>query len=356
MPFYVRVRWVSLGMLWLAMPCLWGQQPAGLEPPRDSQGRQSIFDAMSEDMDGLLEIRLTTDLGQLIKKRTAEEYQPAHIQFVCPSGQVVDGPLEVKARGKTRKEICSHPPIKVKWKKKALDSLGFSRFNEMKVVWQCKPGRLYEQTLLKEYMVYRMNNLVTPYSYRVKLARITLTDARDSSRQFVKYGFFLEDDEQLALRLNGKLVDEPVKTAGRFSREEMLRFFVFQYMVSNTDWSFGNLHNVRVLQLETGRTIPIGYDYDYSGVVAAIYAVPHESLPIKSVRERYYKGIDCKGSEIQELNDFFLTKKEAIMAYCEQFPLLDNADRKDVVHYMGAFFDMLESRTGLKQVINELKQ
>ncbi len=321
------------------------------QAPKDSLGRKSIFDEMAEEMDSLLECHLYTDLGQLIKKRTVEAYQPAKIQFTSSSGKIIKTPLEIKARGKTRKEICMHPPIKVKWKKKSLDSLGYSHFNEMKVVLQCRIGSAYEQSLLREYLAYRLYNFISPFSFRVKLARFNLIDTRDTTRHFLKYGFFLEDEEELSQRLQGTLLDTPVINTAAFEREALLRFFVFQYMIGNTDWSFGNEHNVKMLKLGTGKIVPIGYDFDYAGLVAALYAVPHESLPIKSVKERYYKGIDCSAKEIQMLNDFFLAHKTALTQFSDTFPFLEKDAHRDVALYLKSFYNLLESRYGLGQVI-----
>ncbi len=325
-------------------------------PIPDSLGRPSLFDALYATQDDILEINLTTDLGTLIKKRTVEAYQPAHIQFQIPGGTMVDRSIEIKARGITRKEICSHPPIKVKFKKKTLDTLGFSKFNEMKVVWQCKPGKAYEQWLCREYLVYRLYNIVSPYSYRVKLLKIHVIDSRDTSKQHLKYGFFLEDDGQLSQRLNGELTEEPIKNASRFIREHLLRFFVFQYMVGNTDWSFGNLHNVRFMNFpELRKAMPIPYDFDYAGVVSAPYAIPHESLPIKDVRERHYQGVECTESEIVLLNKFFSERKPEILDYCEKFPHLDAVTKKDVLSYLNSFFEILDRKNGVGQFIGQFK-
>lgn len=323
--------------------------------PPDSSGRISIFDAMAKDMDSILECRLYTDMGQLLKKRTLEEYQPARIILRGIAGQkALDMPLEIKARGKTRKEICMHPPIKVKWKKKLLDSLGFSNFNEMKVVWQCRLGKTYEQYIFKEYLAYRLYNIISPYSYRVKLVRFTILDSRDTSKQFIKYGFFLEDDEQLAQRLQGRLLETPVTNTASFDPKALFQFFVFQYMIGNTDWSFANQHNVRMLRPNAGKAIPIAYDFDYAGLVGALYAVPHESLPIKSVKERYYKGTDCTKQDLQSLNMFFLNKKDDIKRCSRDFPFLEKDGHKEIDNYLEGFFSILEGRYGLGTVIKTL--
>jgi hypothetical protein len=294
-------------------------------------------------------------MGQLMKKRTLEEYQPARMIIKGIAGQkTIDGPLEIKARGKTRKEICMHPPIKVKWKKKSLDSLGFSPFNEMKVVLQCRLGKTYEQYIFKEYLAYRLYNMISPYSYRVKLVRFCISDTRDTSKQFIKYGFFLEDDEQLAQRLHGRLLETPVSNTMSFDQDALFQFFVFQYMIGNTDWSFGNQHNVKMLRPNAGKVIPIGYDFDYAGLVGALYAVPHESLPIKSVKERYYKGTDCTKQQVQALNTFFLDKKEDVIAYSQYFPFLEKDGHREIDTYLKEFFALLGGRYGLATVIKTL--
>lgn len=255
-----------------------------------------------------------------------------------------------------RKEICTYPPIKIKWKKSLLDSLGLSPYNDTKVVWQCKQGKHYEQILLREFMTYRLYNLISPYSYRVQLVQMDITDEKSPHKNYQKYGFFLEDDAQLQARLKGTFSEDPSKKPSAIMREEALRFYVFQYMVGNTDWSLGNLHNVRLLEFsEIPKSVIIPYDFDYAGLVSAAYAIPHETIPIKDVRERYYKGGRCTDQEIELVNKFFLEQKPLILEYCEGFPYLDEASKKDVLSYIGSFFAILEHKNGLHQVIGELK-
>lgn len=127
-------------------------------------------------------------------------------------------------------------------------------------------------------------------------------------------------------------------------------------MIGNTDWSLGNLHNVRLLEFsEIPKSVIVPYDFDYAGLVSAAYAIPHETIPIKDVRERYYKGGRCTDHEIDLLNQFFLKQKPLILDYCDHFPYLDEGARKDVLSYLSSFFDILERKNGLHQVIGELK-
>jgi len=327
-------------------------QPSSPIPTQDSLGRESLFDAMSLHPDSIVQLRFTTDLGGLIRTRTKETYQDASITYTNRDGKTISRDVEVKARGNIRKEICSHPPIKIKWKRKTLDSLGYSRHNEMKVVWQCREGKHYEQVLLREFMAYRLYNLISPYSFRVQLAKMEVQDAAHPQRYHSKYAFFIEDESQFEERTQGEFQDTLLKSQRELVRDELLTLYVFQYMIGNTDWSLGNLHNVRILHFPTlDKSIVVPYDFDYAGMVGANYAVPHETLPIKDVRERYYKGGECSEQEIQRLTQLFLAKKQLILSYCEQFPHLDGLVKKDLVDYMESFFLMLEDKRGLHQVI-----
>ena len=327
-------------------------QPSSPIPTKDSLGRESLFDAMSLHPDSIVHLRFTTDLGGLIRTRTKETYQNASITYTDRDGKAISRNVEVKARGNIRKEICSHPPIKIKWKRKTLDSLGYARHNEMKVVWQCREGKHYEQVLLREFMAYRLYNLISPYSFRVQLAKMEVHDAAHPQRQYSKYAFLIEDESQFEERTQGKFRDTLLKSQRELLRDELLTLYVFQYMIGNTDWSLGNLHNVRILHFPTlDKSVVVPYDFDYAGMVGANYAVPHETLPIKDVRERYYKGGECSEPEIQRLTQLFLDKKQPVLSYCEQFPHLDGFVKKDLVDYIEGFFLILEDKRGLHQVI-----
>ena len=52
----------------------------------------------------------------------------------------------------------------------------------MKMVMDCKRGTIYEQHLLSEYYVYKMQNIITEYSYRVGLIQVTHVDTSDKNK------------------------------------------------------------------------------------------------------------------------------------------------------------------------------
>jgi hypothetical protein len=77
-------------------------------------------------------------------------------------------------------------------------------------------------------------------------------------------------------------------------------------MIGNTDFSVLDAfsdepccHNGKVLATEEGALIVLPYDFDQSGIINTEYAVPHESLPIRSVRTRYFRGFCRFDSELE---------------------------------------------------------
>ena len=50
-------------------------------------------------------------------------------------------------------------------------------------------------------------------------------------------------------------------------------------------------HNARLIgPLAPGQTVPIPYDFDFSGLVSAPYAGPPPELDIADIRQRLYRG------------------------------------------------------------------
>jgi hypothetical protein len=101
-------------------------------------------------------------------------------------------------------------------------------------------------------------------------------------------------------------------------------------------------HNVKILRLSgfgTAGYIAVPYDFDYSGLVDAHYALPAEFLNIISVRERYYVG-PCRPDldyvlAIEQLN----FHREEILNLVWNFEYLDQKVKKSLVAYLEEYFD-----------------
>ena len=59
-------------------------------------------------------------------------------------------------------------------------------------------------------------------------------------------------------------------------------------MIGNTDWAVPNNHNVKLIYDKERKLAPplvVPYDFDYSGLVDASYAVPNEVIGTEKVTE-----------------------------------------------------------------------
>ena len=145
--------------------------------------------------------------------------------------------------------------------------------------------------VIREYLVYKLYNLLTPKSFKARLARVSFYDSSRQKEVNNFYCFLLEEDAQLARR-NGTHILEKKMIAGEGTETEtFLKMAVFQYMIGNTDWSVPYLHNIRLLAIDS-LSIPsvVPYDFDHAGIVNAPYAQPAEQLGLQSTRDRRFRG------------------------------------------------------------------
>ncbi len=151
--------------------------------------------------------------------------------------------IQIQTRGNFRlaRRNCDFPPLRLNVKKEPSIGTLFEGQDKLKLVGVCKLGQDYwVQYVLAEYLVYRMFNLFTPMSFRVRLARVTYIDSSGEDDTFTRYGFIIEDDDAMATRNGGWKV--PWETGRQFNpvlleRDQAILVDVFQYMIGNTDWS-----------------------------------------------------------------------------------------------------------------------
>ena len=88
-------------------------------------------------------------------------------------------------------------------------------------------------------------------------------------------------------------------------------------------------------------TVP--YDFDYSGLVSAPYAVPYEGLPLISVSTRFYQGRCAEKAEVMQVLSEFIQKKDSIMKLCSSIPGMNERSIKHVTDYVEEFYTIIEN-------------
>ena len=165
-----------------------------------------------------------------------------------------------------------------------------------------------------EYYVYKMYNLLTPFSYRVRLLRVEYIDTSGKKKPRDNYAFIIEPTDQMALRLNAKEFDRKGISNHSVDRNTATIMGLFQLLVGNTDWSIPNMHNIKLLRVADAKypmPVAVPYDFDYCGIIDAQYAIPNEIHPIEKVTERFYMG----ACNMKKLSRSFM-KKEANLRLC----------------------------------------
>lgn len=303
----------------------------------------------------LLRISLRFDITQYKRKRSDTDYIDAILTYHTRDKDSVNKAIKVRSRGNFRRSYCDFPPILLNFKQKDSTKGEFYKINKLKMVTQCKPGD--EDILLKEYLIYKLYNVITENSFRVRLLRVNYINTFKNRKPVSEYAFVIEPVNQLEKRLNS--VEVTTKVTQKFIKPEMMdRMAIFNYMIGNTDWSVPAQHNILIMAQATSARHDLGniipFDFDFSGLVNTSYAAPFEGLKIKSVRERQYLGI-CRSKEtyIEALREFYELKNE-FYKVINEFPYLKDKSKKEMIFYLDEFYKGFDKRNTIaNKLIND---
>jgi hypothetical protein len=284
-----------------------------------------------------------------------------------PATMTVDGiayPIMLTPRGITRlkRDVCDFPPLRVDLTQPAPPGSLFHGQHRLKLVTHCKQPSGFQQKVLLEYSAYRIYNLMTPQSFRARLANIDYLDA--NGRPYIsRVGFFLEDFGDVAKR-NGManahlgfrvpLQQIDPTAAGRFA--------VFEYMISNYDWSMRAApqgdeccHNARLMVPAPGAlALPVPYDFDFSGLVDAPYAGPPVELEgeVPSLRDRSYRGYCVHLAQAQTVAAELSRRRAEFLGLFATIPDLDARNQGRASSFIQGFFADLDSGKVFKKCVN----
>ncbi len=305
--------------------------------------------------DALLKITIESDFNYLIKKKFEGEYQPARLTYFINDTVAVRRDITIKARGNMRRRTCYFPPIMLNFPKKEAVMKQMQEFDKMKMVIDCKKGETYDQYLLGEYYAYKLYNLITDYSFRVRLIELTMIDTNDKMKSMTAHAYIIENIEQVAKRLNAVPIETKNIRDVLTDRPTLANGYLFQYLIGNTDWSIPALHNYNIIKssdpaIQSPYAIP--YDFDYSGIINTTYAVPDERLGIATVRERVYRGVCIDQKYLLDAAQNFKNAREKMYSLYEN-SLLITSVRKSTKEYLDEFFRILINDNSFKANILE---
>jgi hypothetical protein len=318
--------------------------------PDTTKARFRLF----ED-DSPLEITLRFDLSTYFRTKPKKDYLKANITFHLSESDSITQDIRIRTRGEFRNQYCYYAPIELNFKKADFGYKDLNKISGIKLVPQCNVGKENENYVLKEYLIYKLFNVMTDTSFRVRLLTVNYIDSEKKKKPVKQYGIFIEPIEMLAARTNSVQIVSTALNQKSIIPKVMDRLAIFNYMVGNYDWAVPNNHNIKIIKplvIDTlNLALAIPYDFDWTGFVNAAYAIPAEITGTQSVRERIFLGV-CRSREayLKDL-DQFLEKKDEFYKVINDFPYLNKSIKKDVTLYLDEFFRQCSGR---KEVVDIL--
>jgi hypothetical protein len=320
----------------------------------DTISYNSSIDAVSDTLPNLnlfedetpMDLTLKYDITSFIKNKMKGDYLDAELQ-VHYKNYTDTKNIRLRARGNNRREQCFFPPILLNFKTDPIKNSELEGYHKIKLVTHCSTSKGHIDYLLKEYLAYKLYNVLTNNSFRVKLLNMRYIDTGKKERNYDRYGILIEPSELLAARQNSIEIDGNIIRRDNVIEQDADIVALFQYMIGNTDWRIKGGHNIKYIKSLTKliqKVTPIPYDFDFSGFVETHYSHPQSWTSIKSVKEREYLGY-CRDSDEAYLKtiNLFLDKKDQILKTIESFSYLPEQERNNLKKYIESFYELLDN-------------
>jgi hypothetical protein len=360
-----KVAWV-LSIVTLISSGIYSGLAAASEGETRSAAASPLFQS-----DGIFEVTLKTDLPQLIKDRS-KNYHSAYIEVVDPA---VRGPglkMKVSTRGMTSLRSCAFPHLRFKFDTTTTQNTILRNLEKVKIVGHCNNPDLgdsksnEQKEVFLQYALYKMYNVLTDYSMRVRLARMHYEDTSGRMSPITKYAFFIEPEESVAARFGAKAWDRRELNDQGFSSKNLNATYAgmdeaYQFLIGNGDWRLlrGNtvsILNSVVISGENIGLLAMPFDMDRGGMVNGSFAfhsifsdgatfpiVGDDVGTIRSIYTQYYQGRKM----YKHAFDRFREKRAEMYAVYDRLSsLIDSHYRNRTIGHLDRFFQAIGTREG----------
>lgn len=305
--------------------------------------------------DDILNISIRFDLYSYMRKRLNGGSLEGVLRIESGVNDSIVKKVKIKNRGYFRLNYCSFPPMELILKKPLYEYGDSGLIKKLKIVTNCHAGDIYQNYVFKEYLMYRMFNIFTDTSFRVRLVRVTFIDT-GGKKPLKRYAFLIEPVDVLAERIYSITIKRITLTQKMILPDLIDRIAIFNYMTGNYDWAVPNQHNISILKsrdyMANPLAIAIPYDFDWSGFVNPMYAIPTEETGITSVKERLFTGMCRSRDQFRDDLLKFLPLKKKIYELLNKFPYLDKRAKREMTDYLDEFYNQLQSPHELEMLID----
>ena len=313
---------------------------------------------MSEE---ILPLKLSYAIKDIKKSTNDSTYIKAKMSYESETAAWHDVPVELRVRGHNRLENCYFPPIKIKLSKTATKGTLFEGNKKLKLVFPCFTNGDKNDYVVKEYMAYKLYELVSAYHFKTRMVDLYFSEIKGSkTKEFELKGILIEDNKLVAKRHDGKVLDRFINPLAQDPLASVQNA-LFQYMIGNTDYSTFAQHNENLIYTDK-KIVPLPYDFDMSGLVNTGYSVVsvinNESLPISSVKERLYRGFKRSPNIIAQVRTEFLNQKVAMLEAVDDLePYFEDPKQfASAKKYIEKFFEVLANDDRFKkEITNKLR-
>jgi hypothetical protein len=313
--------------------------------PKNNQQKdqKTIFDIESP-----VKISIKTNIDHIINNREIEPL-PAKISVTTDDfSEEIHATVEVRGNFRRKKENCDFPPIRIRLNKEGeVEESIFGGNRSIKIVTHCKErSNQFLQFMAKEYTIYKIHNVITTFSFKVKMVEITYIDENDNLKPITRQAFMIEDVKYLAKRhhmyeFEGKL------SADSIDHDNLLTTSVFQFMIGNTDWIIQFAKNLKFLR-DKSKTVLVPYDFDYTALVGTNYTLDGGHT-VLIYPERTFKGLCYETGELEAEFNRFRDKKDEIIELISKSSYLKSKSKTEMKNYINEFYSIIKSREKVKE-------
>ena len=152
-----------------------------------------------------LEMVLISNLKELCRDKDNIDCEdtPAKLVYSVEGKNSTEISIQLRGRGdwRLKRKNCVVPPLFLKFPDEGLDNTLFSGQKMLPLTTHCQNvKRRYNDYVLKEYLAYRLYNLFSPKSVRVRLVRVRYRKNATAKMPPVHYGFLSEHFDSVASR------------------------------------------------------------------------------------------------------------------------------------------------------------
>ena len=313
---------------------------------QDNSNIESASESKLFDDQAILHLKLSYSNKEIKKETNDSTYIKSSFNYKIDNDTWASVPVELRSRGNFRLNNCYFAPIKIKIKKSNAKSTILEGHKKLKLVLPCLVQKDNDDNVIKEYMAYKLYEVISPYYFKTRLLNISFTEIKGKkTKEHRIKGFLIEDDKVVAKRLDAKILKRDIHPLEQEALISLKNTF-FQYMIGNTDFSAAKQHNEELFYINKA-ILPIPYDFDMSGLVNASYATVGNTqkgtLKITSVTQRQYRGFKRDPVLVFKVRAEFIENRMKLLEVVSSLkPYFENASEYEKAYdYITSFFQII---------------